>query len=129
MNKGTTAMARILSSLLLGLCLVGGNASALKIYNQLEKSYELTLAGIILPNSTAGTVIFKPCDTCDTTSLQVDSKTRYFIDGKEYAFADFLRAAQNMQQNVDKSSRTAATIHYWIENQRVSRLMVQDRPL
>lgn len=122
-------MARILSTLLLGLCLVAGNASALKTYGQLEKSYELTLAGIILPDNTAGTVIFKPCDTCDTTSLQVDSGTRYFIDGKEYAFADFLRAAQSMQQDAGKSSRTAATIHYWIKNQRVSRLMVQDQPL
>lgn len=120
------AMARIISTLLLGCCLAASNASAVRIFGQLEKSYELSLANIILPSSTAGTVIFKPCDTCDTTSLSVDNQTQYFLDGKQYGFTDFLRIAQSMKQNVDKSLKTAATIHYWIKNQRVSRLMLQE---
>jgi hypothetical protein len=119
-------MARILSIALLACSLAaGGNAFATRILDQVEKSYELALADIILPGNSAGTVIFKPCETCDTTSLQVDGNTRYFVDGTEYSFDDFIRIASDMKKDTRESLRIAATVHYWIKNSRVSRLRLE----
>lgn len=115
-------MSKVLSASLLVLLLAGSNAFALRILGPVESSYELSLGDVILPRSTAGTVIFKPCDTCDTTSLTVNASTQYFIDDVEYAFADFSRLAQNIKNSNGGNSQTAVYIHYSVKNPHVTRL-------
>ena len=55
-------------------------AWAYRVIEQPEDAYELMLGEVSLPRGVAGTVIFKPCAECTTTSLRVTSETAYFIN-------------------------------------------------
>ncbi len=116
-------MQKVVSlSLLVIPMLMASNSWALRIIEQTEESYELSLHDIVMPRSVGGSISFKPCEDCKTQSLRVSSATRYFVNRVELAFADFLRAVESIGQTNGGNAETAVYVHYDFDSRRVNRL-------
>lgn len=116
-------MMRILLPVLTACLLASSTASAFKrVFELLEGSYELILDEVTLPDSTAGTIIFRECDTCERRSLRVTSGTRYFVNGVELPFTDFKLRAEALRNNDDDAK--GVYVYYDLETTNVTRLRV-----
>ncbi len=91
---------------------------------QTEDAYELALGEVSLPRGDTGTVIFKPCPTCTTTSMRVTRATAYFVNGAPLALPDFLEAAEAIRRMGGGNRNTAVYLFYDIESRRISRLKI-----
>ncbi len=91
---------------------------------QTEDAYELALGEVSLPRGDTGTVIFKPCPACTTTSMRVTLATSYFVNGTPLALPDFLEAAEAIRQMNRGNQRTAVYVYFNIESRRISRLKI-----
>jgi hypothetical protein len=90
-----------------------------------ESAYELSLGDVTMPGSTAGSVIFRPCESCDTVSLRVSSTTRYFLGDRGVALADFLAAVDELRKQSGASAQTPVTVFYGTENRQATRIRVE----
>ncbi len=90
-----------------------------------ESAYELSLGDVTMPGSTAGSVIFRPCETCDTVSLRVSSTTRYFLGNRGVALADFLSAVDELRKQNGANAQSPVTVFYGIQNRQVTRISVK----
>ena len=114
---------RILATLILLLGSVG-STWGYRVLEQAEEAYELALGEVSLPRGAAGTVIFKPCEECNTTSLRVSGETLYFVNGSPFEISDFLEIAKEIRARDGGNQNTAVYIFYDIESERVNRLML-----
>lgn len=112
-----TAIATLI--LLLG---AASSAWGYRVLEQTEDAYELGLGEVSLPRNSSGSVIFKPCDECRTTSLRVSSGTIYEVNGTALELADFLEAAEGFRRMNGGNQQTAVYVFYDIESKRVNRL-------
>ncbi len=101
-----------------------GSAWAQRTIVQTEDAYELALGEVSLPRGDTGTVIFKPCPSCTTTSMRVTRATAYFVNGAPLALPDFLEAAEAIRQMSGGNQRTAVYVFFNIESRRISRLKI-----
>ncbi len=101
-----------------------GSAWAQRTIVQTEDAYELALGEVSLPRGDTGTVIFKPCPSCTTTSMRVTRATSYFVNGAPLALPDFLEAAEAIRQMNRGNQRTAVYVYFNIESRRISRLKI-----
>jgi opacity protein-like surface antigen len=104
--------------------ILSGTAAAVRVVSQPEGAYEVRLSAAVLPRSTAGYVIFKPCDGCDSVSLQVTAATTYSVDGASVPFAEFIAAAEEFRGTEGGGDGTAVYVFYDVETRRVNRLAV-----
>lgn len=96
-------------------------ASAVRVLELLERSYELRLSDANLPRSAGDSVTFKACEECSTESIAVTASTGYFLAEQQVSLADFRQHAQGLaQQGAD--SRTLLMVHYDIDTRRATRL-------
>ena len=100
------------------------SAWAYRVMEQTQDAYELVLGEVSLPRGDTGSVIFKPCPTCTTTSLRVTRATTYFVNGAPLAFPDFLAAAEAIRQLNGGNQDTAVYIFFDIESRRITRLVI-----
>ncbi len=91
---------------------------------QTEDAYELVLGEVSLPRGDTGTVIFKPCPTCTTTSMRVTLATSYIVNGTPLAFPDFLKAAEAIRRMGGGNRNTAVYLFFDIESRQINRLAV-----
>lgn len=98
-------------------------AAGVRVLEQLEQPYELDLAAVKMPDSTVGTVSFKTCSTCQLQFRSVYVSTRYFVNGRELAFKDFLPAVANIRASSDGSSPFVG-IFVDLQSKRVNRIIV-----
>jgi len=85
--------------LILGLALgAAQSARADRILEQVESSFELTLASTTLPPGGVGDVSFKTCEKCDLQSRLLTSSTRFFLSRQEVPAAAFVKAATDTRQ-------------------------------
>ena len=98
------------------------SAWAYRVMEQTEDAYELVLGEISLPRSVTGSVIFKPCPDCTTTSLRVSTATTYFVNGLSLEFPDFVRAAAAIRDMDGGNRNTAVYLFFDTESRRVNRL-------
>ena len=91
---------------------------------QTEDAYELALGEVSLPRGDTGTVIFKPCPTCTTTSMRVTEATAYFVNGAPLALPDFLEAAEAIRRMGGGNRNTAVYLFFDIESRQINRLAV-----
>jgi hypothetical protein len=116
-------MYRLIGNAALALVtLAAGPGGAVEIVGQIEASYELSLDETTLPASLAGTVIFRPCESCNRTSLQVNAATRYVIDGSALSFDEFKARAAAILATPATASRAAIYLHYDLDNNYVTRM-------
>jgi hypothetical protein len=99
------------------------NAFAGRIVAQPEADYELHLADVqILPQSTAGYLIFKTCPSCETTSMTVSADTIYLVEQQTVSLTEFLQTAQMYRQT--DASNTNFYIFYDIASKHVNRVVL-----
>ncbi len=101
-----------------------GSAWAQRTIVQTEDAYELALGEVSLPRGDTGTVIFKPCPSCTTTSMRVTRATSYFVNGAPLALPDFLEAAEAIRRMGGGNRNTAVYLFFDIESRRISRLKI-----
>jgi hypothetical protein len=116
-------MYRVFVTLALAVALNGSvHARDLEL---VEGAYELSLEGTIMPGSTAGSIIFRPCEACDTVSLRVGSGTQYSLDNRPLALTDFLAGVDDIRNRDGAAERTSMTVYYSLQNEQVTRISVQ----
>ncbi len=101
-----------------------GSAWAQRTIIQTEDAYELALGEVSLPRGDTGTVIFKPCPSCTTTSMRVTRATSYFVNCAPLALPDFLEAAESIRRMGGGNRNTAVYLFFNIESRRISRLKI-----
>ncbi len=109
------------------LILVLGSISsawAQRVIVQTEDAYELALGEVSLPRDETGSLIFRPCPACTTTSMRVTDTTAYFVNGAQLELADFLEAAEAIRQLDRGNQRTAVYLFFDIKSRRISRLKI-----
>jgi hypothetical protein len=114
-----------MNRLLCMLLLLAGSTSpawAVRVLEQPEGAYELSLNDVTLPGSTAGSIIFQPCPDCTTVSLRVSLDTRYQINGAPLALEDFLRAVDRLAGSAADANAPMLTVYYDRESRRVTRV-------
>jgi len=115
-------MNRAIFATLILLAASISSAWAYRVIEQTEDAYELVLGEVSLPRGITGSVIFKPCPDCNTTSLQVGSGTLYFVNGAPLELEDFLEAAEALRQTDGGNQHTAVYVFFDVESRRVNRL-------
>lgn len=98
-------------------------AADLRVLEQPEQPYELSLLAVNMPDSPVGRVSFKPCFTCTTQFRSVFGGTRYFVNGRELAFKDFSPAVARVRTT--RGAPPIVGIYVDVQSQRVNRIIVQ----
>jgi hypothetical protein len=99
------------------------SAAATRLIEQPEGSYEAFLVDVVLPTSTAGHVVFKPCRECSSLSLRVTPETSYRIQRSAVPLGDLARAAADLAAS-GRAARTAVYVFYDVESELVNRLVI-----
>jgi len=99
-----------------------GSANAARTLEMLEGAYETVLADVILPGSTAGTLIVRMCSTCDPIAMSVSSRTTYVGTTGPMTLADFLDHVSALRQTDTANSTTGVGVYYELGTTRVTRV-------
>lgn len=80
---------KVQDSKLLVLILLGLSMSAAADFRTITEAYEVLLSDLRLPGSETGTLTFAQCATCEVQTVRVTGNTRYVINNRDVALADF----------------------------------------
>ena len=116
--------AILISTLVLGA--IGTAWAAPRIIDQPEGAIELSFGDVRMPTSTAGSVIFKTCQQCESKSLLVNRDTGYFANGTALQFPQFLEIVQELRQSRSARQGVFVGVFYNLESKRVTRITLQD---
>jgi len=105
-------------------CIFTSPSWGYRVLGEMESTYELELGEVGLPKATMGTVHFRPCETCSSTSLEVNSSTRYFVNGVQYELREFLEVVEEIKDIAGGNENSMVGLFYDKSTRRVSRLMV-----
>lgn len=92
--------------LVLGLSLALPAAANFEI---VSKAHEVSLADLRLPGSTAGTLTFKSCPTCDYQTVRVTAATRYEVNRQSVGLEAFRSQLGNVR---DRREKTVTVLHH-----------------
>lgn len=112
---------RIVAALLL-LGLVN-TAGAVRVLREVERPFEITLSALTLPRDTGGSLTLRECDTCRFSSYRLQGATKFVLDSREVAYADFTRAVDALRGS---SAADATVISVFIDRttEQVTRVTV-----
>ena len=114
---------KLITGLLAAATILIGTAEAREM-TLVEGAYEASLGNVTMPGSTAGTVLFRTCNDCDTTGLRVSSATVFQVSGTPMTYADFTRAVEAIRQTDGGNGMTLVAIYYDLERTTVTRINV-----
>lgn len=99
-------------------------AAGVRVLEQVEQPYELALGTVNMPTDPTGQVSFQACATCTYEYHSVYSGTKYFVNGRELAFKDFLPAVASLRST---SGGSTALVGLFVDtaSQRVTRISVR----
>ncbi len=107
---------------LLVLVLLGLSLAAAADFRTLTEAYEVDLSNLRLPGSENGTLTFKQCSDCEAQTLRVTSKTRYVINDRDFALAEFKEQLKRVRKRKDQNvsvlhhleSNTIKAVKVWL---------------
>ncbi len=99
---------------LLVLVLLGLSLAAAADFRTITEAYEVDLSNLRLPGSENGTLTFKRCSDCEVQTLRVTSKTRYVIDDRDFALAEFKEQLEGVSRN--RKDLSVAVLHHLESN-------------
>ena len=88
---------------LLVLVLLGLSLAAAADFKTITEAYEVDLIDLRLPGSENGTLTFKQCPDCEAQTLRVTSKTRYVLNDRDFALAEFKEQLKRVRNRKDQS--------------------------
>ncbi len=98
---------------LLALVLLGLSLAAAADFRTITEAYEVNLSDLRLPGSENGTLTFKQCSDCEAQTLRVTSKTRYLINDRDFALAEFKEQLKGVRNRKDQN---VAVLHHLESN-------------
>ncbi len=98
---------------LLALVLLGLSLAAAADFRTVTEAYEVDLSDLRLPGSENGTLTFKQCSDCEAQTLRVTSKTRYLINDRDFALAEFKEQLKGVRNRKDQN---VAVLHHFESN-------------
>ncbi len=98
---------------LLVLVLLGLSLAAAADFRTITEAYEVVLSDLRLPGSENGTLTFKQCSDCEVQTLRVTSKTRYVVNDRDFALAEFKDQLKHIRNRKDLS---VAVLHHLESN-------------
>ncbi len=107
---------------LLVLVLLGLSLAAAADFKTITESYEVALSDLRLPGSEYGTLTFRQCSGCEAQTLRVTSKTRYVINDRDFALAEFEEQLDDVRNRKDQivsvlhhlESNTIKAVKMWL---------------
>ncbi len=88
---------------LLVLVLLGLSLAAAADFRTITEAYEVALSDLRLPGSENGTLTFKQCSDCKAQTLRVTGKTRYLINDRDFALAEFKEQLKHIRNRKDQN--------------------------
>ncbi len=98
---------------LLVLVLLGLSLAAAADFRTITEAYEVYLSDLRLPGSENGTLTFKQCSDCEVRTLRVTGKTRYLINDRDFALAEFKEQLKRVRNLKDQN---ASVLHHLESN-------------
>lgn len=83
--------------------------------------HEVELVYLRLPGTESGTLTFSDCEECESLTIRVTPATRYTLNGRDVALADFRRAVASI---VDRQY-TIVDVFHDLESNTVLRVRVK----
>ena len=105
---------------LLVLVLLGLSLAAAADFRTITEAYEVDLSDLRLPGSENGTLTFKQCSDCEAQILRVTGKTRYLINDRDFALAEF----KEQLRRVRNRKTEAATVMHHPESNTITAINV-----
>jgi hypothetical protein len=99
-----------------------GSANAARTLEMQEGAYEVVLADVRFPGSTAGTLIIRTCATCDPIALTVSSATSYVGTTGPMTLADFLDDVERLRASERANRTTGVGVYFELGSTRVTRV-------
>ncbi len=107
---------------LLILVLLGLSLAAAADFRTITEAYEVNLSDLRLPGSENGTLTFKQCSDCEAQTLRVSGKTRYLLNDRDFALAEFKEQLKGVRNRKDQivsvlhhlESNTIEAIKVWL---------------
>jgi hypothetical protein len=107
---------------LLVLVLLGLSLAAAADFRTITEAYEVDLSDLRLPGSEYGTLTFKQCADCKLQTLRVTGETRYLINDRDFALAEFEEQLDGVRNRKDQivsvlhhlESNTIKAIKVWL---------------
>lgn len=109
------------------LLATAATAHAVRVIEQPERPYELSLAQLTLPSSTSGGLTIKTCETCSYTTHVLTSRTEFYVNGQLVPFAEFSRIAESLGSAQRESTFVGVFVN--VESGRVNRVKLRNRTL
>ncbi len=88
---------------LLILVLLGVSLSAAADFTTITAAYEVAVSNLRLPGSENGTLTFKQCSDCEAQTLRVSGKTRYVLNDRDFALAEFKEQLKRVRNRKDQN--------------------------
>ena len=107
---------------LLVLAILGLSISAAADFRTITEAYEVYLSDLRLPGSENGTLTFKQCSDCEAQTVRVTGKTRYLINDRDFALAEFKEQLKRVRNRKDQivsvlhhlESNTIKAVKVWL---------------
>ncbi len=107
---------------LLVLVLAGLSLAAAADFKTITEAYEVDLSDLRLPGSENGTLAFKQCADCEAQTLRITGKTRYLINDRDFALAEFKEQLKRVRNRKDQNvsvlhhleSNTIKAVKMWL---------------
>ena len=117
-------MKKLTIPLVLGFALAAGSAQATRVLEVLERSYELALSDVTVPQVSTGNVGFKPCDTCAYKYMSVSGTTLYYVGSQMATLATFSEEVARIRRMSGQSDRTLVMLRYDPKTEVATRISV-----
>ncbi len=115
LRQGTHAYRKLLILVLLGPSLL-----AAADLTTITAAYEVAVSNLRLPGSANGTLTFKQGPDCEAQTLRVTSKTRYVVNDRGVALAEF----KNQLRRVRNRRTEAATVMHHLKSNTITAVSV-----
>lgn len=117
-------MKKSIIAIFTALALFAAGAQATRVLEILERSHELALADVSLPQSTNGNISFKACGGCARQYMSVSGTTTYSIGGLNVSLAQLTVEVSRIRQVSSTEARTMVMLHYDPESEVATRIRV-----
>ena len=94
---------------LLVLAILGLSLSAAADFRTITEAYEVELSDLRLPGNENGNLAFRQCSDCETETLRVTVKTRYLINDRDFALAEFKEQLKRVR---NRKGQNVAVLHH-----------------
>ena len=106
---------------ILVLVLLGLSLAAAADFRTITEAYELDLSDLRLPGNEYGTLTFKQCSDCDAQILRVNGKTRYIINNRDFALAEF---KEQLKRITNPKDHNVVVLHH-LESDTITAIEVR----